>query len=391
MNIKSIREIKNLKGKKVLLRVDFNVPLNSRGQVDRSDDYRIAQTLPTINYLIRHGARIIIMAHLGRPNGKTVQKLRLNPVAVRLSILLKKKIYKSDEILGKQTDQLMKKLKNGEILMLENVRFDKREEQANKIFAKQLAGLGDLYVNDAFAVDHRDQASVSTIQDFLPSYAGLLLEQEIIHLSRAIKNPRKPLVVIIGGVKISTKLKLIKNFIPLADKILLAGALANTVLKAIGARIGKSTIEPEMLAEAKKIKLIDDKIELPVDAVVAKSSRCKKGHLDALADVKDDEVILDIGPDTLKLFAGIIKSANTIMWNGPMGLIENPAFAKGTREMIRILAKCKAETIVGGGETEEIIRKMNLEKKFSFISTGGGAMLEYLEGKKLPGLKKIIN
>lgn len=390
MKIKSIRQIKNLKGKKVLLRVDFNVPLTSSGQVGYSEDYRIVQTLPTINYLARHGAKIIIMAHLGRPDGKVVEKFRLDPVAKRLGQLLGKKIYKSDEILGKQTDSLIKKLKNGDILMLENIRFDKREERADKIFAKRLAGLGEIYVNDGFAVDHRDQASVSTIQEFLPSYAGLLLEQEISHLSRALKNPRKPLVVIIGGAKISTKMKLIRNFIPVANKILLGGALANTVLKAMGISVGKSAIEPEMFAEAKRIKLTDNKIEVPVDAAVAKSYKSKKGRLDALADVKADELILDVGPDTLKLFGKIIKTARTIMWNGPMGLIENPAFALGTKEMIKILSKSKAETIIGGGETVQMIRKMKLENKFGFISTGGGAMLEFLEGKKLPGLRKLV-
>ncbi len=391
MKIKTIREIKDLSGKKILLRVDFNVPLTATGLVGHSEDYRIVQTLPTIKYLSRHGAKVIILAHLGRPDGKIIEKLRLDPVAKRLAQLLGKKIRKSGEILGSRTKTLIHSMDNGDIIMLENIRFDKREESADKRFAQALARLGDIYVNDAFAVDHRDQVSVSTIQEFLPSYAGLLLEQEILHLSKAIKNPHQPLVVIIGGAKISTKMKLIRNFIPIANKILLAGSLANTVLKAMGISVGKSAIEPKMLSGVKKFRLTDNKIEVPVDAVVAKSYKSKKGHLDALADVKDNEMILDIGPDTLKLFGKIIKSARTIMWNGPMGLIENPTFAKGTKELIKILSKSKAETIVGGGETVEMIRKMKLENKFSFISTGGGAMLEYLEGKKLPGLRKIMN
>lgn len=391
MKIKTIKQIKDLKGKKVLLRVDFNVPLTANGRVGRSEDYRIVKTLPTISYLSQKGAKIIIMAHLGRPDGKVVEKLRLNPVAKRLAQLLKRKIYQSSQILGQETKHLIKQLGDGEILLLENIRFDKREEAANNNFAKQLAALGDLYVNDAFAVNHRDQASVSAIQQFLPSYAGLLLEQEILHLNKVLKHPRHPLVVIIGGAKISTKIKLIRNFLPLADKLILGGALANSVLKVMGVSIGKSKVEEEAFGEIKKIKLTENKLIVPVDALIANSYESLKGRTDAVGDVKSNEVIVDIGPDTVKLYGKIVRSAKTILWNGPMGLIETPHFAKGTRELIKILACLKAETIVGGGETVEMIRKMKLEDKFDFISTGGGAMLEYLEGKKLPGLKKLIN
>jgi len=391
MKIRTIKKIKRLKGKKVLLRVDFNVPLTADGRVGKSEDYRIVKTLPTISYLAKRGAKIIIMAHLGRPDGKVVEKLRLDPIAKRLSQLLKKKIRKSRQIIGPETKRLIKQLGDGEILMLENIRFDKREEAADKGFAGQLAALGDLYVNDAFAVNHRDQASVSIIQQFLPSYAGLLLEQEILHLDKVLKNPRHPLVVIIGGAKISTKIKLIRSFLPLADKLILGGALANSVLKVMGVSIGKSKVEESMFGEIKKIKLTENKLIVPVDALIANNYQSPKGRIDAVGDVKNNEVILDIGPDTVKLYKKIINSAKMVLWNGPMGLIETPYFAKGTREVIKILAKLKAETIVGGGETVEIIRKMKLENSFDFISTGGGAMLEYLEGKKLPGLKKLIN
>jgi len=390
MQIKSIRRLKNIKGKRVLLRVDFNVPLTRDGKVGQSEDYRIIKTLPTIQYLISHGAKVIIMAHLGRPAGKVNPKFSLKPVAKRLSQLLKQPVNLSPEIIGKQTNELIANLKNGEILMLENVRFDPREEKADSKFAQALARLGDIYVNDAFAVDHRDQASVSAIQKFLPSYAGLLLEQEILHLSQAIKNPKKPLIVIIGGAKISTKIKLIKNFLPLSSKILMGGALANTVLVALGVAVGRSPIEPEMVKEINKIKLTDNKLIVPVDGLMAKSYRSKKGRLDAIGDVKKNEFILDIGPDTLKLYGKIIRSAKTVMWNGPLGLIENPVFAKGTAALIKILARSRAKTIVGGGETVQMIRKLKLEDKFDFISTGGGAMLEFLEGKKLPGLTKLI-
>ncbi|MFA5047691.1 MAG: phosphoglycerate kinase [Patescibacteria group bacterium] len=399
MTVKSIKQVNNLKGKKVLLRVDFNVPLVD-GRVGQSEDYRIVKTLPTIEYLSKKGAKIIILAHLGRPEGKIVEKLRLDPVAKRLSQLLKKKVIKSNQILGLETEKKIGAMKNGDILMLENVRFDPREDppstpagvygEAKKGFARELTGLGEIYVNDAFAVDHRDQASVSIIQNYLPSYAGLLLEQEISHLTRAMKNPKKPLVVIIGGAKMETKIKVIKNFSKVAKKILLGGALANTVLHVMGVSVGKSPLELEMFSEVKKLKLTNNQIVVPVDGVMAKSYKSQVGRIDALADIKKDELILDVGPDTIKLYEKVLKSAKMVVWNGPMGLIETPFFAQGTIKLIKALTKLKAETIVGGGETVEMIRKMKMDKKFNFISTGGGAMLEFLEGKKLPGLKKLI-
>jgi len=390
MKIKSIRKLNNLKGKKVLLRADFNVPLDSRGKVGKSEDYRIVKTIPTIEFLTGRGAKVIIAAHLGRPDGKVVEKLRLDPVAGRLTQLLKRKIAKSDEIIGWKTETKIGEMKNGDILMLENVRFDEREEKADKKFAKQLAALADIYVNDAFAVSHRDQASVSTIQRFIPSYAGLLVEQEIAQLSKALKKPKQPLVVIIGGVKMETKIKVIRNFTKVAKKVLLGGALANTVLHIKGISVGKSPLEPSMFEEVKKLKLVENGIVVPVDGMMAKSKDAKIGRLDALADIKPDEMILDVGPDTIKLYEKIIKSAKMIVWNGPMGLIENPIFAKGTNDLIRILKKSKAETIVGGGETVEMIRKLRMENYFTFVSTGGGAMLEFLEGKNLPGLRKLL-
>ncbi len=390
MKIKSIKQLKNLKGQKVLVRVDFNVPLTKDRKVGKSEDYRIVKTIPTIEFLVKKGAKVILMAHLGRPDGKIIEDLRLGPVARRLSQLLKKKVLKSREILGAETDKLIAGMKNGDVLLLENVRFDAREEKADKSFAKQLAGLADIFVNDGFAVSHRDQASVSTVQNYLPSYAGLLLEQEIFNLDKVLRKPKKPLTVIIGGAKISTKMKVIRNFLPVAKHILLGGALANTVLEVMGVSVGKSLVEPKMFAEVKKIKLTDNQMIVPVDGVMAANYESKTGRLGALGKIKDSEVILDIGPDTIKLYENIIAKSKMVVWNGPMGLIETPAFAKGTMAMIKFLAKGKGETIVGGGETVQMIRKMNLEKKFDFISTGGGAMLEFLEGKKLPGIIKLI-
>ena len=390
MKIKTIKELKNISGKRILLRVDFNVSLGANLKVDREESYRLIKTIPTIEYLTKRGAKVIIMAHLGRPHGGVVENLRLSPVSKSLSRLLKKKVLQSRTILGQETRQLIKKMKDGDVLMLENLRFDIREEKANQKFAKALAALGDIYVNESFANNHRHHASTSVIQNYLPSYAGLLLEQEILHLTGVLENPRQPLVVIIGGAKISTKIKLIKNFLPAAQRVLLGGALANTVLSVMGVSVGKSLIEPKMFGEVKKIKLTDNKVVVPLDGVMAKNYQAKIGRLDALADIKKDEVILDIGRDTIKFYEKIIKSAKMVVWKGPMGLIETPFFARGTAALIKILANSRAETIVGGGETVQMIRKMKLENKFSFISTGGGAMLEFLEGKKLPGLKNII-
>jgi phosphoglycerate kinase len=390
MKIKSVKQVKNLKGKRVLIRVDFNVPISRDLKINHDDDYRFLRTLPTIKYLIKKKAKIIIMAHLGRPDGKVVENLRLDPVAIRLSQLLKKCVYKSDVIINNNVIEATHKMKNGDILLLENIRFDAREKKGSKSFAKELCKLGDIYINDAFAVSHRDHTSISQIQDCLPSHAGLLLEEEINNLNKAINNPKKPLTVIIGGSKISTKIKVIQRFLKISNNILLGGALANTVLKVMGISVGKSLVEPKMYPVIKKIKLTDNQLHVPVDGLLAKSFKSKKGRIDAMADVKENEVILDIGPDTIELYEKIIKSSKMIVWNGPMGLIETPFFAKGTRELVKILSKSKAYTVVGGGESVQVIRSMKLEKKFNFISTGGGAMLEYLEGKKLPGLKSVI-
>lgn len=390
MKIKSIKQIKKIKGKRVLVRVDFNVPLVGNNKIGKSEDFRIIRALPTINYLIKQEAKVILISHLGRPEGKVDWRYSLKPVAKKLSQLLKQKVILSPEVIGKQTNQLVKSLKNSEVLMLENVRFHPREEKNCKRFAKQLAKLGDLYVNDAFAVSHRAQSSVSAITEFLPSYAGFLIEEEIDNLNKILTNPQQPLIVIIGGAKISTKIKVIKNFTKVAKKILLGGALANTFLKFIGVGVGKSPIELDTFPELKKIKLTDNQIVVPIDGLMAINSQAKKARIDAMGDVKENELVLDIGPDTIKLYQNILQSAKMVMWNGPMGLIENPIFAKGTKSLIKFLANCPARVIVGGGETVQMIRKMNLENKFYFISTGGGAMLEFLEGKKLPGLKNII-
>lgn len=390
LRLRSMRELKNIAGKRVLLRVDFNVPLTRDMQVSSEEDYRIRQSLPTIKYLLERKARVIILAHLGRPEGRVVELLRLDPIAVRLAQLLRRDVYKCDQLVGAVADKAVADLQLGDLLVLENVRFDRREERADTALAKKLASYGDIYINDAFGVDHRDQASVSTIQRYLPSYAGLLLEDELTRLSSVRDAPRHPLVVIIGGSKISTKLSLIKSFLPRADHILLGGALANTVLRAQGISVGQSLVEPGMIAAIRRIKLTNTQLHVPVDGVIAKSYHSPRGRRDALGDIRPSEVIVDIGPETLELYAQIIRAARQIVWNGPMGLIETPSFAWGTRELAKAIARSKAESIVGGGETVQMIRRLRMERKFNFLSTGGGAMLEFLEGKKLPGIQKLI-
>lgn len=389
MKLKSVREAHISKGTRVLLRVDFNVPLAPSGAVESHGDYRIRESLETIKFLRKKGARIIIVAHLGRPNGKVVESLRLDPIAVRLAQLLKVAVYKTNEIVGANVEAAVDDLKPGEILLLENVRFDAHEEKADAQFAHSLAVLADVYVNDAFGVSHRKQASVTRVTRYLPSYAGLLLEREVRELSPLIEKKLPKLVVIIGGAKISTKVGLIKQFLPRAEHILLGGALANTVLQAQGVSVGASLVEPEMVSVVKKICLTNPQLHVPVDGVMATSDHAK-GHLDALGDIKPKEKILDIGPDTVKLYNSILKAAKTVIWNGPMGLIEQPQFSRGTEQLAKLLSRSNAKVIIGGGETVEVIRRMKLEKKFHFISTGGGAMLEFLEEGMLPGVERLL-
>ena len=274
MKIKSIRKVGKLRNQRVLMRVDFNVPLGDDGMVDETEDYRLVRSLPTIKYLTKKGVKLIIVAHLGRPRGKVVEELRMDPVTVRLAQLLKTDIYKSDCVVGPSVRGIVNRMRPGEILMLENVRFHKGEEKGSKIFAKQLASLADIYVNDAFAVDHRNHASTATIQNYLPSYAGFLLEEEVENLSELIEKPKKPLVAIIGGAKVSTKIKVIRKFLEVADHVLLGGALANTVLKAMGISVGKSLIEPKMISTISMLLVM---------SMLTLSPFCRLRHLKPLA------------------------------------------------------------------------------------------------------------
>lgn len=371
--MKTLKDIK-IKDQRVLLRVDFNVPINSDNLV--KDDTRIKEALPTINYLLENGAKqVIILAHFKRPKGKINEDMRLAPVAKKLTELIKKPVAYSKDL----------SVPSGQIVLLENIRFYPGEEKNDPVFAKQLASLADVYVNDAFGTAHRAHASTEGIAHLLPHAAGLLLEKEVNNLQKILTKPEKPVVAIIGGAKISTKIQLIKNLLPRVDHLLLGGALANTVLLAQNHKIGNSLVEAELADTIKD--LLNNKLHVPSDLLT--SMKAEKGqtvNLRAVGSDLDSEMILDIGTDTIKVYTEIINAAKTVIWNGPMGLFEIPEYAQGTYEIAKAVANSQAYSVIGGGETVEAVKSMGLDKQISFISTGGGAMLEFLEGKQLPGI-----
>jgi phosphoglycerate kinase len=390
MELKSVKDV-DVKGKKVLLRVGFDVPLRD-GAV--ADDTRIKESLPTIKYLMEHDARIILVFHIGRPKGKVKKEFSVAPVAQQLQVLLPDyhiRFVPHSVAENGLADSLPIPAK-GEIMVLENIRFCPGEENNDEQFARQLAALADLYIDDAFSVVHRRHASVEAIAHFLPSYAGMLVEKEVQALSGLLADPKRPFIGIIGGAKISTKLNLITALIKKVDFLLLGGALANTILKAQGVQVGKSLIEEKMVAAAKKLSLTDNKLKIPVDVVAARAVAADAPiEKRAVGNVAVDQIILDIGPDTVQLYTMIIEKAKTVVWNGPMGYFEIQQFAQGTYDMARcIVGQAGIQSVVGGGETIDAINTLRLKDKFSFVSTGGGAMLEFLEGKVLPGLEPLI-
>lgn len=389
--MKSIRDI-DVKNKRVLVRADFNIFLDDDKKIQ--DDFRIRATLPTIEYLLENKAKIILMSHLGKPKGKVVESLRLTPIQEKLSEYLNLPVRKAPDCVGGKIDDLTRQMKPGEILLLENLRFYPEEEDNDEEFARKLSQLGDVYINDAFGVCHRKHASVFAIAKFFTSSrrgAGLLLEKEINALSKVLENPERPLVVIIGGAKISTKIKLIRFFLEKADQVILGGALANTVLYSQGIAIGKSIIEETAIPEVQKLELTDVKLHIPVDVVVSVDKNGQAPVKTAAVGKTDkNEMILDIGPETEKLFAEIISSAKTIVWNGPMGLFEVEAFSHGTRAVGRaIVSNSEVFSIIGGGETTAFVNKLGLFDKFSHVSTGGGAMLTFLASGELPGIEAL--
>src|SRR6476469_5931619 len=394
----SVRDL-DVRGKRVLVRVDFNVPTEVRGgKIRVTDDTRIRESLPTINYLREHGAKTILMSHFGRPKGKPVEKYSLRPIGEYLHSLIHHPVIFSHDTIGDVPKKITGHMENGDVALLENVRFQPGEEANDPEFAKALAELGDLYVNDAFGAAHRAHASTAGITKFVQKSAmGLLMEKELKHLREGIQNPANPFVVILGGAKVSDKIGVLKALMDKADTILICGAMANTFFKAQGIPIGASRVEAdkvdlanELLALAKKR---DVKLVLPIDAIIAQEVRAdapsrESGRLTPDHGIPDGWQNLDAGPETIALFEGEIAMAKTILWNGPLGVFEIPDFAKGTFAIARALARSNATTIIGGGDSVTAVKQAGVADKMTFISTGGGATLELLEGKELPGWRR---
>lgn len=397
-NKKSIKDLnkKDLEGKKVLIRVDFNVPVDKEtGKI--TDDTRIVATLPTLNYLLDHQAKIIIMTHFGRPDGEKKPKYKLDNIAKRFSELIGKPVLKLDDCIGSEVSAKVNSLKNGEIIILENVRFYKEEEANDKEFAKKLAALGDLYVNDAFGTAHRAHASTEGVAHFLPAYAGLLIKKELDIMGKALTNPERPFVAIIGGAKVSSKIAVLENLLNKVDRMIIGGGMAYTFLKAKGLSIGNSLIEENMIPTAQKILQIAYEkklyIYLPIDHIVTKefAADAESSHV-ARGNIDEGQMGMDIGPLTIDKFSGALKGAKTVFWNGPMGVFEFDKFAKGTIAIAGALAKLpNATTIIGGGDSASAVEKAGFAAKMTHISTGGGASLEFIEGKELPGIAALLN
>ena len=391
MDKKTVRDL-DVAGKKVLVRVDFNVPLNDKGEI--TDDTRITASLPTIQYLLEQKAAVILMAHLGRPKGQVKPELSLAPVAKHLGKLLGKKILFAPDCVGEAAQAAASKLKPGHILLLENLRFHKEEEKNDMDFAEKLASLADLYVNDGFGISHRAHASVEGVTHFLPAAAGFLLEKEIQYVGQAVTNPLHPFVAIIGGAKVSDKIGVISNLLDKVDTLLIGGGMANTFLAAQGYKMGKSLVEEdkldlakELLAKAKKNKV---NMLLPTDLVMAAAFAPDAEHVtEKVKNLNQAYMALDIGAETSKAYAEALADAKMIVWNGPMGVFEMDAFCKGTEAVAKAVAKSRATSIVGGGDSVAAIEKLGLAKRITHISTGGGASLEYLEGKVLPGVAAL--
>lgn len=376
----------NFKNKQVLVRVDFNVPLEDSRIVN---DFRMQAALPTIKYLLEQGAKVILLSHLGRPVN-TEKQCSLEIVSQHLSELLGQPVKFLNDCLSSQTKEGVKKIKSGQVVILENLRFYPGEVKNEPSFAKQIADLGEVFVNDAFGVIHRPHASIIGLPQYLPSCAGLLLEKEIKTLSKVLDKPEHPLVIIIGGVKISTKIKVIKSFLERADDLILGGALANTVISAKGFAIGKSIVEEAMIDEVKKLELTNTKLHIPVDVIASIDVQGQApSRIAPVGHTKEKEMILDIGPDTSQLFSQVISQAKTIIWNGPMGLFEVEKFAGGSEKIAQAVAQNKGFSLVGGGETITLLDQLGLLEKIGHVSTGGGAMLKFLAQERLPGIEAL--
>jgi len=394
MNKKTIREI-DVAGKRVLVRVDFNVPLDAQQHI--TDDTRIVAALPTIRYLLDHGAAVILMSHLGRPDGKVVEQLRMAPVAQRLSELLGQPVQTATDCVGPEVEAQAKALKPGQVLLLENLRFHKQEEKNDPDFARQLASLGEIYVNDAFGTAHRAHASTEGVTHDLPGVAGFLMEKEINFLGSALQDPRRPFAAVVGGAKVSDKIMVLERLISMVDTLLIGGGMANTFLKAEGYEIGDSLVEQGKVDAARdliiKARQHGIMFLLPSDVVVADRFAADAPHkVVASEQVEPGWRIMDIGPATVTDFRDALAKAQSIVWNGTLGVAEMPAFAKGTDAIIEILAErtaAGATTIIGGGDSAAAVEHVGAADKMSHVSTGGGASLEFLEGRVLPGVAAL--
>jgi len=386
-NKKTIRDI-DVKGKKVLVRVDFNVPLSESGV---GDDTRIRAAIPTIQYLLDHGAAVILCSHLGRPKGGPDPKYSLKPVADHLAELLGKPVKFAPDCIGPAAEKEASSLKAGEVLVLENTRFHPEEEKNDLKMAEQLANLADLYVNDAFGTAHRAHASTEGVTHFKPGVAGFLLEKEIKYLGQAVADPKRPFVAILGGAKISDKIGVINNLLSKADAVLIGGGMANTFLKAQGFAVADSLVEADSVPVASELLAkAQGKLHLPVDLVLADKFEAEAARkVIPVGNVPDGWRILDIGPETVRAFSEVIKTAGTVVWNGPMGVFEFPRFAEGTFGIAKAVAESSAVSIIGGGESVAAIQQSGLAEKITHISTGGGASLEMLEGLELPGVAAL--
>ena len=392
MEKKTIRDI-DVTGKRVLVRVDLNVPMDEKtGAI--LDDTRIKAIVPTVSYLIDKKARIILCSHLGRPNGKVVESMRLTPIAQRLSSIIGKPVATTRDCIGPEVEKAAASLKDGELLLIENLRFHPEEEKNDAEFSKALAKLADIYVNDAFGTAHRAHASTEGVARYLPAVAGFLMEKEIGTMGKALSNPSRPFASIIGGAKISDKIGVLDNILEKVNILLIGGGMVATFLKAMNYEVGKSSVESDKLDLAKKLmdkaKTKNVKLLLPLDVVVAdKSAADAKSKTVPIDKVPDDWFIMDIGHKTIDVFEGELKQCKTIIWNGPMGIFEYPKFSRGTASIAKTLAGLKATTIIGGGSTAEAVEEMGLANKMTHVSTGGGASLEFLEGKSLPGVAAL--
>ena len=383
----------NLEGKRVFVRVDFNVPLDQERKV--KDDLRIRAALPTIRRIVELGGKVILASHLGRPKGKVAPEFSLKPLADYLSSLLDRPVPLAPDCVGEEVRDRVAKMGPGDILLLENLRFHAGEEKNDEAFSRQLAELADVYVNDAFAVSHRAHASVHGITRLVPvCAAGVQLEKEIEYFHKSMEEPKRPVAMVIGGAKVSTKIGLLQNLLDKAEHLLIGGAMANTFLKAQGKNVGQSMVEDDFLQTAKDLlaKAAEKgvKVYLPVDAVVAASVDDPDGAREVSVDaIPEDLRILDVGSKTLEVFESVLRGCRTVVWNGPLGVFERPPFHKGTFGLAEFLGDLEALTVIGGGDSAAAVRQAGVDKKVSYVSTGGGAFLEMLEGKKLPGIEAL--